>query len=81
VDTAVIHKQVVAEVERVGEGARAIAYVRATGKIKCKKESSGAQSIYIKMFSEASDDGFDARAITIAMLQKACPFHEFHFSQ
>jgi hypothetical protein len=33
------------------------------------------------MFSEASDDGFDARAITIAMLQKACPFHEFHFSQ
>jgi hypothetical protein len=31
------------------------------------------------MLSESSDEEFDARAIVVAMLQKACPFHEFRF--
>ena len=78
-DVGKIRADVVAEVEQVGQGARAVAYVRATGRIKCKKDPSGSQSIQVKMLSEASDDGFDARAITIAMLEKACPFHKFTF--
>jgi NADH pyrophosphatase NudC (nudix superfamily) len=78
-EISTIRNEVIAEVERVGQGARAVAYVRATGKINCKRTQQGTQQIQIKMLSEASDDGFDARAITVAMLQKACPFHEFYF--
>jgi len=74
-----IRDDVVAEVEKVGDGARALAYVRATGRITCKRDADGSQRINVKMLSEASDEEFDARAIVVAMLQKACPFHEFTF--
>ena len=80
-DVSAIREDVVAEVERVGQGARAIAFVRATGRIKCKRRSDGVQSIRITMLSEASDDGFDARRCVVAMLQKACPFHLYEFDQ
>ena len=80
-DVSTIREDVVAEVERVGQGARAIAFVRATGRIKCKRRSDGVQSIRITMLSEASDDGFDARRCVVAMLQKACPFHLYEFDQ
>ena len=66
--------------ESVGEGARAVAHVRATGRITCKRDAKdGSQRINVKMLSESSDEEFDARAIVVAMLQKACPFHEFRF--
>ena len=75
-----IRDDVVAEVEKVGEGARAVAHVRATGRITCKRDAKdGSQRINVKMLSESSDEEFDARAIVVAMLQKACPFHEFRF--
>ena len=78
-DVSKIREDVIAEVERVGQGARAVAYVRATGRIKCKREADGTQCIQVKMLSEASDDGFDTRPIVVAMLQKALPFYEFKF--
>lgn len=78
-DLSKVHQDVVAEIERVGQGARAVAFVRATGRILCARDDDGTQRINVKMLSETSDEGFDARKIVVAMMQKACPFHDFAF--
>ena len=57
----------------------AVAFVRATGRILCARDDDGTQRINVKMLSETSDEGFDARKIVVAMMQKACPFHDFAF--